>query len=290
MREPLHFTTNWSFVRRLFHEGDLKEWKLRYFDPTQAYLEDRIRKGLLECLMIKRARLTVYNAQEADTFGKDAEAGVTLAQGKPVVVFVARLFEENPELAPIYQAIDGGDRLERDAFVDKLVDGGLLGQKDAASLRPANKTKVDVIECVFRSVGKEAVKRIDESKIKIELIRQGYDPGQAKDDIVSFALERLSKLERRALTFRDIHPLSLQTSPIDGIARGIMVTRTVRDTARVVRGVLLGKLEYEILEADENVLLVEKNTRSPVRVVTKDPILTTAFWSEDWRNSGGAQD
>ncbi len=33
--------------------------------------------------MIKRARMSVYNAQESDTFDKDAEAAVTLAQDKP---------------------------------------------------------------------------------------------------------------------------------------------------------------------------------------------------------------
>jgi hypothetical protein len=44
MREPLNFTTNWEFVRRLFHQGELAEWRLRYFDPTQAFLEDRIQK------------------------------------------------------------------------------------------------------------------------------------------------------------------------------------------------------------------------------------------------------
>src|SRR5205807_1540880 len=98
MREPLHFTTNWAFVQGLFHAGHLSDWNLRYFDPTQAFLPDRIQKGLLECLMIKRAQLTVYNAQESDTFGKDSEAGVTLAQAKPVVVFVARLFDQQPTM------------------------------------------------------------------------------------------------------------------------------------------------------------------------------------------------
>ncbi|MCI0557720.1 MAG: hypothetical protein MN733_04440, partial [Nitrososphaera sp.] len=38
MRDPLHFTTNWAFVHRLFHEGALADWKLRYFDPTQVFL------------------------------------------------------------------------------------------------------------------------------------------------------------------------------------------------------------------------------------------------------------
>ncbi|TAK07691.1 hypothetical protein EPO44_03705 [bacterium] len=121
MRDPLHFTSNWAFIQRLFHQGDLAAWRMHYFDPTQAYLQDRIQKGLLECLMIKRARLSVYNAQEGDTFGKDSEAGVTLAQRKPVIVYVARLFEELPELRGFYNGIDEGARVERDRFVEHVV-------------------------------------------------------------------------------------------------------------------------------------------------------------------------
>jgi nucleoside 2-deoxyribosyltransferase len=51
-----------------------------------------------------------YNAQESDTFGKDAELGVTLAQGKPVIVYVTRLFEKSEGLKKIYELIDAGAR------------------------------------------------------------------------------------------------------------------------------------------------------------------------------------
>jgi len=95
-------------------------------------------------------------------------------------------------------------------------------------------------------------------------------------------LEIMIKLERRALTFRDVHPLALQASPMDGVARGVIVTRTVDNTAKVVSGLIGHTLEYEIVEEDQNWLLVEAITSSPVRVVTKDPVLTSAFWSEKW--------
>jgi hypothetical protein len=126
------------------------------------------------------------------------------------------------------------------------------------------------------------LKAAGEDKISMELIRQGYDPGTSSDDLVKFAVERMLKLERRALTFRDVHPLALQTSPMDGVARGVIVTRSVEDTAKVVGGLLRGTLKYEILEEEANWLLLDKITRSPVRVVTKDPVLTSAFWSENW--------
>jgi len=282
MREPLHFTTNWAFVQSLFHQGDLAEWRLRYFDPTQAFLEDRIQKGLLECLMIKRARLTVYNAQEADTFGKDAEAGVTLAQRKPVIVYVARLFDHLEALRTLYAAIDEGARVDRDPFIQSLVEKGLLSEKGKQELLGPEKTKADVVKAVITANASEPLQKLSSGSVALELIRQGYDPQRARGNVVAFAVDRMQTLERRALTFRDAHPLSLQTSPIDGVARGVMVTRTVTATAEVVRGLFLGTLGYELVEDDWNWLLVDAVTRSPVRVVTKDPILTTAFWSENW--------
>ena len=38
--------------------------------------------------MLKRARCTLYLAQESDTLGEDSELASTLAQGKPVIAFV----------------------------------------------------------------------------------------------------------------------------------------------------------------------------------------------------------
>jgi len=282
MRDPLHFTTNWAFVQGLFHGGHLANWNLRYFDPTQAFLPDRIQKGLLECLMIKRAQLTVYNAQEADTFGKDSEAGVTLAQAKPVVVFVARLFDQTPEMKPIYNAIDEAARMLRDDFVQLLTGRGLLSAEESQILLGPEKSKGDTIEALVRSHAKSIIGSLGEDRVGMELIRQGYDPELSDSNLIDFAVERMLRLERRALTFRDVHPLALQTSPIDGVARGVMVTRTVETTAKVVSGLLRGTLTYEIVDDEANWLLVDTITRSPVRVVTKDPVLTSAFWSENW--------
>jgi hypothetical protein len=282
MREPLHFTTNWAFVQGLFHSGYLADWNLRYFDPTQAFLPDRIQKGLLECLMIKRAQLTVYNAQEADTFGKDSEAGVTLAQAKPVVVFVARLFDKHPEMTKLTAAIDQAARCSRDEFAEALRDIGLLSAEETKLLLGPEKSKADAIDAVVHKHAAAIMTGIGEDHVGMELIRQGYDPVSSAMSVIDFAVERILRLERRALTFRDVHPLALQTSPMDGVARGVIVTRTVEDTARVVSGLLRGTLKYEIINAEANWLLVDSITRSPVRVVTKDPVLTSAFWSESW--------
>jgi hypothetical protein len=283
MRAPLHFTTNWDFVNTLFHSGQLSPWKLRYFDPTQTYLPSRIQMGLLECLMIKRTKLTVYHAQEYDTFGKDCEAGVTLAQAKPVVVFVTRLFEGQDKMQPLYKVFDEAARIiDRDQFFTYLKEQGRLEQEQVDSLlKHPDKSKADAIEIVIKAHVPEILEEIGIDHVEMELIRQGYAP-QVEKNAFDFALERIMKLERRAFTFRDAHPLALQASPMDGVARGVIVTRTVADTAKVVGGLLGHTLRYKIAVEERNWLLVDAITSSPVRVVTRDPMLTAAFWSEQW--------
>jgi hypothetical protein len=282
MRDPLHFTSNFAFVSSLFKAGELESWHLRYFDPTQSYVPDRIQKGLTECLMIKRAAVTVYNAQESDTFGKDAEAAVALAQGKPVVVYVARLFADLASIKELYSLVDGAARIEKADLLSRLKLKGFLTDEEVTSLSRPERSRLDCVEYAVKKVSNSALAAISQEEIEGELLRHGYEPPPFRTvaDLAAFASEMVRKLERRALLFREIHPLSLQASPVDGVARGVIVTRSVNQTAQTVRGLLVGGLEYEIVDGDYCWTLVEKVTRSPVRVVSKDPVLTTAFWSE----------
>jgi hypothetical protein len=284
MRAPLHFTTNWTFVKTLFLAGELSSWKPRYFDPTQTYLPSRIQMGLLECLMIKRTKLTVYHAQESDTFGKDCEAGVTLAQAKPVVVFVTRLFDGHPKMEDLYASFDAAaKKIRRKEFFDYLKERTLLTDENYEFLiSDPEKSKADAIAIIVEDRVLPILQELGPDAVEMELIKQGYAPPDREAS--EYALERIIALERRALTFRDVHPLALQASPMDGVARGVIVTRTIADTAKVVAGLLAHTLNYE-LEIDDqrqNWLLLDSITSSPVRVVTKDPMLTSAFWSEKW--------
>ena len=83
-----------EFTDDVFKHAAIRDLKLRWFDPTQAYCSDRIDKGLAEALMLKRAKCTLYLAQESDTLGKDSELASTLAQGKPVIAYVPSHSEE----------------------------------------------------------------------------------------------------------------------------------------------------------------------------------------------------
>ncbi len=88
MREAHEFIFANNVINDVFNAKELKKLKLRYFDPTQAYCNNRVDKGLSEALMLKNAGCTLYLAQETDTLGKDSELASTLAQGKAVIVYV----------------------------------------------------------------------------------------------------------------------------------------------------------------------------------------------------------
>src|SRR5205085_5728589 len=88
MRKRWEFEDLYDFVNGLMTRPELSDLNLRYFDPTQSYTANRVNKGLVESLMLKRARCTVYSVQDTDTLGKDSELASTLAQGKLVIAYV----------------------------------------------------------------------------------------------------------------------------------------------------------------------------------------------------------
>jgi len=77
-----------EFVDSVFQHPKVRPLRLRYFDPTLSHDPNRITKGLVESLMLRRASVTIYSAGEKESLGKDSELASTLAQGKPVIVYV----------------------------------------------------------------------------------------------------------------------------------------------------------------------------------------------------------
>jgi hypothetical protein len=191
MRTQEDYVAQSKFIKELFNHPDVQDLKLRYFDPTASYELDRLTKGLIEALMLRRAKVTVYNAQAEDTMGKDSELAATLAQGKPVIVYV----QSEPRFVTV----------------------------------PGRSEPVD--------------------------------------------------MNKRAKTFHADHPLGLQISSTTGVAHGVIVVRTVADCARMLRKVLLHDLSFQIHHEGGNFKLEEQSTKSILRVVTDDPLLTHAFWT-----------
>lgn len=78
----------------IFSNPAVRHLHLRYFDPTLSATHGHEDKGLIECLMVKCAKVLIYTAGDKDSYGKDAEAAMALSLGKPVIFLCD---EENRE-------------------------------------------------------------------------------------------------------------------------------------------------------------------------------------------------
>lgn len=87
MRSRQDFRTMAETCEQIFADSRLKEMNLRYFDPTLSAAGGHEDKGLIECLMVKCAKVLVYSAGERESYGKDAEAAMALSLGKPVIFY-----------------------------------------------------------------------------------------------------------------------------------------------------------------------------------------------------------
>lgn len=65
-----------------------------------------------------------------------------------------------------------------------------------------------------------------------------------------------------------------------------MVTRDIDTTAQLTRRILVGDMHYDLdyTRQQYNIILRERLTGSPVRIVTADDMLTTAFWDSYLRD------
>jgi len=87
MRNREQFRQMAAVCDRIFGDPTIKHYNLRYFDPTLAAARGHEDKGLVECLMVKCAKVLIYMVGTGDSFGKDVEAAMALSQGKPVIFF-----------------------------------------------------------------------------------------------------------------------------------------------------------------------------------------------------------
>lgn len=87
MRTRQDFRAMADFCDFVFAQSGLQQLNIRYFDPTMSAADGHEDKGLIECLMVKCAKVLVYTAGAKDSWGKDAEAAMALSQGKPVIFF-----------------------------------------------------------------------------------------------------------------------------------------------------------------------------------------------------------
>ena len=108
MRSRADFRKMADFCEQVFRDPRLSSLTLRYFDPTVSAADGHEDKGLIECLMVKSAKILIYCAGERDSFGKDAEAAMALSLGKPVIFYCdaaerERFFSEVHPLSRLIQ-------------------------------------------------------------------------------------------------------------------------------------------------------------------------------------------
>ncbi|MGK3995890.1 helix-turn-helix domain-containing protein [Sorangium sp. So ce1024] len=297
MRTDADFASVNAFSESLFAHDDVRPLKLRYFNPTQSWIEDRVAKGLVEALMLRRADFTVYMAQKDDTFGKDSEASVALGQGKPVIVYVPRLFVPD---AGIDSARIGAmtredllKQVQQEVPADE-VDDTADAQALIAQIVSAKLNKADA-----RTIASAAFEHwadfdlIGEARrIESEELRKGYRgwldeiiksrgncplPAVLRQPIVSILTALAANFEKRALVFREVHPLALQVILSSGVLNGILVARSVDACAKLLAQLVKNDLAVELLTDENNYRLVETSTRSTIRVISRNQLIVNAF-------------
>ncbi len=108
MRTRQDFRNVADACEKIFSDKRLQDLNLRYFDPTLSAAEGHEDKGLIECLMVRSAKVLVYIAGEKESFGKDAEAAMALTLGKPVIFYCDSIQRKNfyKDVHPLSRLID----------------------------------------------------------------------------------------------------------------------------------------------------------------------------------------
>jgi transcriptional regulator with XRE-family HTH domain len=300
MRTDADFVSVNRFVSALFEHPEVRPLKLRYFNPTQSWIDDRVAKGLVEALMLRRSSFTIYMAQKTDSFGKDSEASVALGQGKPVVVYVPRLTIPALEIDTDILGAKSREELhtllvrqgdEEYSELDQTIDQeALLGQ--LLKLRLAAADNTTIVDAVIQHWADFDLYGEDE-RIKSNEVRAQYrswldkltkggqrvdPPADVRKEVEGILISRSIRFEQRARMFRAMHPLALQVIHSTGVLNGILVVRSIESCAQVVRGIVLNDLEFDLVADDpNNYKLIERGTRSIIRVISRHPLIRNAF-------------
>lgn len=266
MRDYEDFIAVHRFTRELFDDDRLA--KVAYFDPTQSDHPDRIAKGIIEALMLRRAAATVYLAQEKETLGKDSELAATLAQGKVVVAYVPRI--DNVD--------DLAVQLRNDALDANAVDAPYPGE-DGATARLLDRAKRIDPELWFTLESRQ---------------RDTAQPDIALDEVAEHLAKVLRvKYEEKAENLLSVHPLGIQVRLDTGVANGLLVARTQEQCRELIIEILNDQLQFRIearapdgqtypdseAPLDYDRLLRECRTESVHRVVIGDEIVSNSFWN-----------
>ncbi len=274
MREKWDYIDINRFCQEVFAYLSYYLNNIRYFDPTLNFHKNSILKGLIEGLMLKRAKCTLYLAQESDTMGKDSEMASTLAQGKPVIVYLPKIDEQ-----------DEIDKLTNDTAAGVLLEKAMLLM---TYMTPYMRREFEKL--LFNALPTKP-DNFDELKKLFQQDKQKYRREKKYQNLVKKMVRFKTNLyDKRAETLRKYHPLRFQVDLQTGVANGILVAREIKECSKLIYQILTNRLEFDIYEPgkkapaekdkDEyNYRLIERSTGCAFRVVTEDEKITNSFWN-----------
>jgi hypothetical protein len=294
MRQAWEFESTYRFIEEVFVRELSDLPRIRWFDPTQSYCDSIIDKGLVEALMLKRAKCTIYMAQETDTLGKDSELAATLAQGKPVIAYVPQINEDKlaATAAELAAKPPGYFRqrllaLLAEGFFDKPDNRIKVSERARAlgvAIQPTQlKARIQDSLQLFARFERERrffVIGDDERRFQQENRSAIVEEGTLLAAIESVAADA------RAVTIKLRHPLGMQVHLETGVANGVLVARSAKQCADLIRGILARDLAFRIEPViepqtgrDLGTALVDDRTSSRFRFVTSDEAITNSFWN-----------
>jgi len=298
MRDKWEYDAVYDFIDQVFYNSELQKYKLRFFDPTQSFVIDRLNKGLIESLMLKRAKVTIYLVQEIDTLGKDSELAATLAQGKPVIAYIPKI--RNAAIRQWAKQIKKRPLIYfYKRFLALQSDFLKINKTTSKLLLKHLKNEIADVESLFYNNLTQYIKSAHficdagaENKFK-------NDPSNRFMDMcIYMAIREAAYYDKRAEVLSRSHPLAIQVNLGTGVANGILVARTYEECVQLVKGLLTNSLSFDIYynwkkrEPNEAIparfedylprsstMLKEKISSSPYRIVTGDERITNSFWN-----------
>jgi hypothetical protein len=276
MRYKWDYEEVFEFTEKLFDDPCLKELNIRYFDPTQSFSYNRIDKGLLECLMLKRVYCTVYMVQFEDTLGKDSELAVTLAQGKPVIAYI-------PEISDINSHIQKIKKYPLDYFQKRIFYGlgnDIFNEDDfKKELKKNGISDIKKLGGIFREFTKKL------QKVVLNLWLKAHEKFKTENEKlfndICLIVSIIDKVvyDKRAQILKKSHPLAIQVNLNTGVANGVLLVRKPEDCSKLIRNILTNSLSFKIKKDKGITILEEKISGCLFRVVTDDEKLTNSFWN-----------
>jgi hypothetical protein len=283
MRNKWEYEETYDFLVELFEDKNLRKLDLRYFDPTQSICSNPRDKGLLESLMLKRARCAIYLAQESDTMGKDSELAAMLAQGKPVIAYIPR---HNPqEYAKKISKYPLNFFKRRLSILDaeEIFDDQTCTRKLTRYDKNFKQTIADFSRELTRYRSKQPLYLWKEKDAEFKRKSKNF-----KKICKIVATAECFNFDMRAELLKGRHPLCIQVDLKTGVANGVLVVRSPNECAQLLYRILTNQMRFTIdhvslgdpkKQRTGYTKLEEEISGCAFRVVTDYERLTNSFWN-----------